>query len=174
MVLDIRQDLDGLLSHGTDVGSGLMSEQGGRRMRRPPWAAPADPEVLRVRAFSHIRRREWEKAVQCLNETLREPEDQPINEDFVPNKQVKAWKRCSSDRGSLIAFLSQSLVLRGRIKLILNEKEAALSDALEAISGLSKTDSVYGKALLLRADALYQMGRFEHSLIFYHRGNRSV
>ncbi len=27
-------------------------------------------------------------------------------------------------------------------------------------------------ALALRADTLYQMGKFEHALLFYHRGSR--
>ena len=28
------------------------------------------------------------------------------------------------------------------------------------------------KGLALQGDALFQMGRFEHALVIYHRGNR--
>lgn len=56
--------------------------------------------------------------------------------------------------------------------LILCESEAALGDSLTALSGLDDSDPVYPKALMLRADTLYQMGKFEHALVQYHRANR--
>ena len=62
--------------------------------------------------------------------------------------------------------------MRSRIRLVLCDNEGALLDALEALKELGYTDPIYGKALSLQADALFQMGKFEHSLVIYHRGNR--
>jgi len=56
--------------------------------------------------------------------------------------------------------------------LILNRKSAALADAMLALDGLDKNDPIYSRALSLRGDSLYNMGRFEHALVIYHRGNR--
>ena len=58
------------------------------------------------------------------------------------------------------------------MKLILCRNHEALNDADSALTGLATSDPVYLKCLALRGDALYQMGRFEHALMFYHRGKR--
>ncbi len=62
--------------------------------------------------------------------------------------------------------------MRSRVRLIMCNTEGALQDALEALNGLTFQDSVYPKALSLQADALFQMGKFEHALVIYHRGSR--
>ncbi|XP_059084711.1 outer dynein arm-docking complex subunit 4-like isoform X2 [Tigriopus californicus] len=111
-----------------------------------------DHELLRERAKDHIRRREWEHAIRCLNFTLEEPDDIPMGEEFIPNKQ--------------------SLLIRGRVMLILCRNKDALNDAMLAFKGLRTSDPLYCKCLSLQADCLYQMGRFEHALMHYHRGNR--
>ena len=112
-----------------------------------------DPELLRGRAKQYIRLREWDSAIACLDQTLAEPDDLPPSApDFVPNKH--------------------SLIIRGRVHLISNHMDAALNDAMTALEDLPLEDPIYPKAFALRADALYQMGRFEHALVIYHRGNR--
>ena len=68
----------------------------------------------------------------------------------------------------------QSLLMRSRIRLILCDNEAAFQDASEAQNGLGLSDANYPKALSLQADALFQMGKFEHALVIYHRGSRFV
>ena len=45
--------------------------------------------------------------------------------------------------------------------------DRSVQDADECI----KDDKQYHKGLYQRAEALYQMGHFEHGLIFFHRGH---
>ncbi len=42
---------------------------------------------------------------------------------------------------------TQSLIIRGRIRLILNHKRDALDDALAALEGLDKQDPLYSKVI---------------------------
>ena len=44
--------------------------------------------------MSHIRRREWDKALMCLDKILKEPEDlkPQMQGEFVPDKQVRTRK----------------------------------------------------------------------------------
>ena len=58
------------------------------------------------------------------------------------------------------------LVARSKCYLHIGDPESALKDADECI----KDDKQYHKGLYQRAEALYQMGHFEHGLIFFHRG----
>ena len=55
---------------------------------------------------------------------------------------------------------------------MLNQQILALEDSLAALKVVSVSDPVFKRALMLRADTLYQMGKFEHALVFYHRGNK--
>lgn len=59
------------------------------------------------------------------------------------------------------------LVARSKCYLHIGDPESALKDADECI----KDDKQYHKGLYQRAEALYQMGHFEHGLIFFHRGH---
>lgn len=64
--------------------------------------------------------------------------------------------------------------MRCHIHLMLCHNKLALDDAKNALKGLCPTDPTYSKALGLQGDALYQMGKFEHALVIYHRGNRLI
>jgi len=59
------------------------------------------------------------------------------------------------------------LVARSKCYLHIGDPESALKDADACI----KDDKQYHKGLYQRAEALYQMGHFEHGLIFFHRGH---
>jgi pentatricopeptide repeat protein len=59
------------------------------------------------------------------------------------------------------------LVARSKCYLHIGDPVSALKDADECI----KDDKQYHKGLYQRAEALYQMGQFEHGLIFFHRGH---
>ena len=63
-------------------------------------------------------------------------------------------------------------MLRCKIRLMLCDNDNALADVLAILTDLDKEHPFYQKALVLQGDALYQMGRFEHALVIYHRGNR--
>ena len=63
-------------------------------------------------------------------------------------------------------------MLRCKIRLMLCDNDNALADALAILTDLDKKHPFYPKGLLLQGDALFQMGRFEHALVIYHRGNR--
>ena len=57
----------------------------------PQNVAPPPPsnELLLGRAKQHMRFKEWERAVDCLDAILREPKDQPVGVEFVPDKEVR-------------------------------------------------------------------------------------
>lgn len=59
------------------------------------------------------------------------------------------------------------LVSRSKCYLNIGDPESALKDADECI----KDDKTYHKGLYQRAEALYQMGHFEHALMYFHRGH---
>lgn len=136
-----------------------------QRRRRKKNVAPPPPsnEILLGRAKQHMRFKEWERAVDCLDDILREPKDHPVGSEFMPDKE--------------------GLLTRGRVKLILCRNSGAFEDAMLALKGIdadaaagsaaSSGDPVYPRAMSLKAAALYQMGRYEHALLNYHRADRS-
>jgi len=126
--------------------------------RENPFADPEewrseDFELLRDRAKIHMSKWEWDRALFNLNRTLYDwganiPEEYDYSDP--PNKQ--------------------SLLLRCKIRLLLCENENALADALAILTDLKTSDPLYCKGLTMHGDALFQMGRFEHALVIYHRG----
>lgn len=61
-----------------------------------------------------------------------------------------------------------ALVSRSKCYLLLGESEKALNDAEQAL--LSDKNNI--RAIYQKAESLYFLGQFEHSLMFYHRGLR--
>lgn len=61
-----------------------------------------------------------------------------------------------------------SLVARSKCYLLLGQPENGLKDAEAALT----TDKNFIKAIYQKAEALYYLGDFEHSLMYYHRGLR--
>ena len=66
----------------------------------------------------------------------------------------------------------QSLILRCKVRLLLCDNENALADSLAILKNLTPSNPIYCKGLALKGDALFQMGKFEHALVIYHRGNK--
>ena len=62
--------------------------------------------------------------------------------------------------------------MRCKIRLLLCDNNNALADALAILVELKQSDPIYSRGLALQGDALFQMGKFEHALVIYHRGNR--
>ncbi|XP_069108114.1 outer dynein arm-docking complex subunit 4-like isoform X3 [Argopecten irradians] len=60
------------------------------------------------------------------------------------------------------------LVTRAKCYLQLGMAENALADAEQALTNEKK----YIKGLLMKAEALYQLGHFETALVFFHRGHK--
>ncbi|CAB3369723.1 Hypothetical predicted protein [Cloeon dipterum] len=61
-----------------------------------------------------------------------------------------------------------ALVARSKCHLLLGLAEEALHDANAALA----LDKHFVKGIFQKAEALYHLGDFEHSLMFYHRGQR--
>ncbi|XP_049772295.1 outer dynein arm-docking complex subunit 4-like [Schistocerca cancellata] len=61
-----------------------------------------------------------------------------------------------------------ALVCRSKCHLLMGEPQLALHDAEAAL----RIDKNFVKAIFQKAEALYNTGDFEHSLMFYHRGQR--
>ncbi|KAF4532820.1 hypothetical protein B566_EDAN002671 [Ephemera danica] len=61
-----------------------------------------------------------------------------------------------------------ALVARSKCHLLLGLAHEALQDADAALA----QDKAFVKAIFQKAEALYHLGDFEHSLMFYHRGLR--
>jgi tetratricopeptide (TPR) repeat protein len=62
-----------------------------------------------------------------------------------------------------------ALIARSRCHLLLGEPQKALEDANKALRG--KTKSPYSaKAIFSKAEALFHLGDFELSLVYYYRG----
>ena len=53
---------------------------------------PPSNEILLGRAKQHMRFKEWERAIVCLDDILREPKDHPVGTEFVPDKEVSEQK----------------------------------------------------------------------------------
>ncbi|ENN77401.1 hypothetical protein YQE_06226, partial [Dendroctonus ponderosae] len=83
---------------------------------------------------------------------------------------------CRGDLAIAIDFMSKalelnpaeknSLVARSKCYILLGQPENALKDAETALH----VDKTFIKAIYQKAEALYYLGDFEHSLMFYHRG----
>ena len=71
-----------------------------------------------------------------------------------------------SDKTNNIFFLSR--LKREGTLAILKGIDAAAASGSTASTG----DPVYPRAMSLKAAALYQMGRYEHALLNYHRADR--
>ncbi|XP_063218453.1 outer dynein arm-docking complex subunit 4-like [Bacillus rossius redtenbacheri] len=61
-----------------------------------------------------------------------------------------------------------ALVARSKCYLLLGEPQLALQDAETALQG----DKSFIRGLFQKAESLYHLGDFEHSLMYYHRGLR--
>jgi len=61
-----------------------------------------------------------------------------------------------------------ALVARSRCYTQLGELERALLDAETVL----KKDKKCQEALYQKAETLYQLGRYEHALVYYHRGHK--
>uniref|UniRef100_A0A8D8QAN5 Outer dynein arm-docking complex subunit 4 n=1 Tax=Cacopsylla melanoneura TaxID=428564 RepID=A0A8D8QAN5_9HEMI len=59
-----------------------------------------------------------------------------------------------------------ALVARSKCYLLLGESQKALEDAETAL----ENDKSFIRAIFQKAEALYHLGDFEHSLMYYHRG----
>lgn len=64
-----------------------------------------------------------------------------------------------------------ALIARSKCHLLLGEAQKALDDA-EAALRLNPKDSNKAKAVYCKAEALYYLGDFEMSLVYYYRGMR--
>lgn len=62
-----------------------------------------------------------------------------------------------------------ALVARSKCYILLGQPENGLQDAETALS----IDKGFIKAIYQKAESLYYLGDFEHSLMYYHRGLRS-
>ena len=116
-----------------------------------------DFDLLRARAKIFMGRHEWDRALLNLNRTLYNwgahcPEAE-YDKKHPPNKQ--------------------SLSLRCKIRLLLCDNDNALADALAILTDLKPSaEPIYCRGLYMQGDALFQMGKFEHALKIYSRGNR--
>ena len=64
-----------------------------------------------------------------------------------------------------------ALIARSKCHLLLGEPQKALQDAEAALRGKLK-DPKNARAIYYKAEALYHLGDFELSLVFYYRGMR--
>ncbi|XP_008193619.1 outer dynein arm-docking complex subunit 4 isoform X1 [Tribolium castaneum] len=86
------------------------------------------------------------------------------------------YEMCRGDLQIAINFMSKALelnpteksalVARSKCYILLGQPENALTDAETALS----IDKTYLRAIYQKAEALYYLGDFEHSLMYYHRG----
>ncbi|XP_041374059.1 outer dynein arm-docking complex subunit 4-like [Gigantopelta aegis] len=99
-------------------------------------------------------------------ETLRDE-----GEHFVHVKQYK--KAIESFTKALEMHESDPtcLVRRAHCHLMLGNADHAFDDAQEALKS-EEEGKMNIKALFLKAEAFYQKGDFENSLVFFHRGNK--
>lgn len=66
---------------------------------------------------------------------------------------------------------TSALIARSRCYLLLGNPQNALQDAETALQCKLK-DSVNARAVYYKAEALYYLGDFEMSLVYYYRGMR--
>nr|XP_012215081.1 PREDICTED: tetratricopeptide repeat protein 25 isoform X2 [Linepithema humile] len=76
---------------------------------------------------------------------------------------IKALDLNSNDKNALIA--------RSKCHLLLGNPRKALDDAEMALQ-VNPKDSSNAKAIYCKAEALYHLGDFEMSLVYYYRGMR--
>ncbi|XP_052131310.1 outer dynein arm-docking complex subunit 4-like, partial [Frankliniella occidentalis] len=78
----------------------------------------------------------------------------------LPYLTLQALQLCPEDKTALVA--------RSKCYLLLGQPRLALQDAENALG----PDRSNVRAIFQKAEALYHMGDFEHSLMYYHRGLR--
>ncbi|XP_076652636.1 outer dynein arm-docking complex subunit 4 isoform X2 [Halictus rubicundus] len=93
-------------------------------------------------AMAHVKNENYHKAMCLLNQAL----------NLEPN-----------DRNALIA--------RSKCHLLLGEPQKALQDAENALNYKMKSANM-AKAMYCKAEALYHLGDYEMSLVYYYRGMR--
>ncbi|XP_066584720.1 outer dynein arm-docking complex subunit 4-like isoform X1 [Prorops nasuta] len=85
------------------------------------------------------------------------------NVDVAINCINKALELSPNDRNALIS--------RSRCYLLLGDAQKALEDAESALEGKLK-ESNTARAIYYKAEALYHLGDYEMSLVYYYRGMR--
>ncbi|XP_076303910.1 outer dynein arm-docking complex subunit 4-like isoform X2 [Lasioglossum baleicum] len=91
-------------------------------------------------AMAHVKNENYHKAMYLLNQAL----------NLEPN-----------DRNALIA--------RSKCHLLLGESQKALQDAENALKYKMESANM-AKAIYCKAEALYHLGDYEMSLVYYYRG----
>ncbi|XP_076244538.1 outer dynein arm-docking complex subunit 4 isoform X2 [Calliopsis andreniformis] len=102
--------------------------------------ASSQKRLLVNEAIAHVKNENYYKAMYLFNQAL----------DLEPN-----------DKNALIA--------RSKCHLLLGEPQKALQDAENALQQKMKNASM-AKAMYCKAEALYHLGDFEMSLVYYYRG----
>ncbi|KAJ8019702.1 Tetratricopeptide repeat protein 25 [Holothuria leucospilota] len=105
---------------------------------------------------------ERQEQLKLLQSYIGEAEDHMRKRDY--SRALEGWNLAleieSNDKNCLVA--------RSKCHLKLGDAKAALKDAEAAL----EDDPEFNKGLYQKAEALYQSGDFEMSLVFYHRGNK--
>ncbi|XP_023288367.1 tetratricopeptide repeat protein 25 [Orussus abietinus] len=102
----------------------------------------AEPGTLLALGAREMRSGDINTAIDCIN---------------------KALHLSPGDKNALLA--------RSKCYLLLGDPQKALDDAEAALRGKSK-DVIAARAMFYKAEALYHLGDFELSLVFYYRGMR--
>ncbi|GAB1869731.1 Outer dynein arm-docking complex subunit 4 [Camponotus japonicus] len=126
----------------TDIKQSLKIKQRQDRSRDLRIPEETEPGALLTLGLREMRFGDFNVAISCINKAL----------DMNPN-----------DKDALIA--------RSKCHLLLGNPQKALDDA-EAALRLNPKDSSNAKAVYCKAEALYHLGDFEMSLMYYYRGMR--
>ncbi|XP_076391962.1 outer dynein arm-docking complex subunit 4 [Megachile rotundata] len=84
---------------------------------------------------------------------------------------VKIAMNCINKALELEPNDNNALIARSKCHLLLGEAEKALQDAENALQHKLKNANM-AKAIHCKAEALYHLGDFEMSLVYYYRGMR--
>ncbi|OAD62620.1 Tetratricopeptide repeat protein 25 [Eufriesea mexicana] len=84
---------------------------------------------------------------------------------------VKVAMNCINKALDLEPNDNNALIARSRCHLLLGEPQKALQDAENALQCRMKNTSM-ANAMYCKAEALYHLGDFEMSLVYYYRGMR--
>ncbi|XP_076302952.1 outer dynein arm-docking complex subunit 4-like [Lasioglossum baleicum] len=84
---------------------------------------------------------------------------------------VKVAMNCINKALDLEPNDNNALIARSRCHLLLGEAQKALQDAENALQCRMKNTSM-ANAMYCKAEALYHLGDFEMSLVYYYRGMR--
>ncbi|XP_020289654.1 tetratricopeptide repeat protein 25, partial [Pseudomyrmex gracilis] len=126
----------------TDIKQSLKIKQRQDRSKDLQIPEETEPGALLTLGLREMRFGDVNVAINCINKAL----------DMNPN-----------DKNALIA--------RSNCHLLLGEPRKALNDA-EAALQLNPKDSNNAKAVYCKAEALYHLGDYEMSLVYYYRGMR--